>query len=538
MKKILFIILILVASVAQATKWYASPTGGGNGSIGSPWTIIVACANASAGDTIVPVDGIYTITARLNIPIAVSIIGSDAAKVIFNCSYSSSNFALESVGLSYGNQLLQGFTIDGNMIGSIGIYIKNRHNVDCNKIVVKNFHDRGINNMNPTAGGAPFVMGCDITNCRVVNSAHFGTSGSFGNIWYDGCKDYVIKNNYIEASFRLADSAGYALKIISNANCLIDSNDIRVINHDDNLHAAFALECNHNWGGVTITNNNFQGQCDFAGYMTIQGVYGYSMKILYNTVGHPELTTYQQVGMRIEYEPTTGREGIFEGVEIAYNRIKNVTYGIIIESNFVNTLQNVNIHHNIFAPLGILGQTYNYGVGIMNSSGGVIDALIRDLYIDNNVFIASDVAGTKQSAAIELPTKVTTKNIRIRNNIMIGFDNAAIITRYATGTLDSVYVQNNILYNNEFSNDLRYFGITPTNLINNGNLKLNPQFVANNLDYHLKDVSPAIDAGINIGFEFLGTAPDIGVYEYYLNNLQCIFEDNKPIYELNNQIIY
>lgn len=518
MKNILLIVLILVASVAQATKRYASPTGGGNGTIGSPWTIIIACANASSGDTIVPTNGTYIITTRLNIPLGVSIIGSDSANVIFNCSFSDANFALESADLSHGNQLLQGFTLNGNMVGSIGIYIKKRHNVDCNAISVKNFRNRGINNMNPTAGGPPFVIGCDITNSRIVNCAHHSAGGSFGNVWYDGVKDYIIRNNYIEASYRAGDSAGYALKVISNANCIIDSNDIRVINHNDNARAAFALECNHNWGGVTIRNNNFQGQVDFAGYMTIQGIYAYSMKFLYNSVGHPELTPYLQVGMRLEYQPATGREGLFEGAEIAYNRIKNVTYGIIIESNFANILQNVNIHHNIFAPLGVLGQTYNYGVGISNSSSGVIAAVIRDLYIDNNVFIASTVDGTRQSAAIELPAKITGKNIRVRNNIMIGFDNAAIMTRYATGTLDSVYIQNNISFGNANNNEPRWFGITPNRLFSIDNLKIDPLFVRANADYHLQTASPAIDAGLNIGYDYLYARPDIGAFEYKIDN--------------------
>ena len=526
MKKILLILLILVASLAQATKWYASPTGGGNGTIGSPYTMAVARTVASFGDTIVPLDGVYTISSIYNVPLGVSIIGSDSANVIFNCSHTSTNFNLESATILDGNQLLQGFTMNGNMVGSIGIYITKRNNVDINAISVKNFKDRGIHNQNPTGGLAPSITGCDVTNSRIVNCTKYTDGGSYGNLYINGCKDFVVLNNYVEASFRSGDSAGFAMKLTAIANCTIDGNDARVIGHNDGLRWAFALESNHNWGGVTYTNNNFQGIVDFAGYHTFAGTYEFSMKFLYNTVGHPELTYYIQTGMLIE---ATGTTGDFSGVEIAYNRFKNVTYGITIENSYANSVfQNINIHHNIFAPLGVLGQTYNYGIGIRNGSSASISSTIRDLYMDNNVFVASNVAGTRQSAAIELPIRSTARNIRARNNIMIGFDNAAIMTRYPTGILDSVYLQNNIAFGNEYNNDPRWFGIVPTHLFSTNNLKVDPLFVRANADYHLQTTSPAINAGLDLGYliDFdsnpIGDTSDIGAYEYMDENPEIL----------------
>lgn len=524
MKKILILLLVLFASLTQATKYYASHTGGGNGlTPGTPCTMAVARTLATAGDTIVPLNGTYTITIQYNVPVGVSIIGSDSANVIFNCSYAQANFALESATIVNGNQLLQGFTLNGNMVGGIAIYIVKRNNVDINAISVKNFKDRGIHNQNPTGGLAPSITGCDVTNSRIVNCSQFTAGGSYGNLWINGCKDFIIRNNYIEASFRSGDSAGFALKMAAIANCIIDSNDIRVINHNDNLRWAFALESNHNWGGVTYRNNNFQGLVDFAGYHTFKGVYGFSLKFIYNTVGHPEMTSYLQSGILLE---ATGTDGYFSGVEIAYNTIKNVVYGIKIENTYANSVfQDIHIHHNIFSPLGVLGQTYNYGYGIMNSSSAVLTSTIRDIYIDNNIFIANNAEGTRQSAAIELPIQSNAHNIRVRNNISVGFDNAWIMTRYSTGTLDSVYVQNNIAYDNANSNDPRWFGIIPTNFIAENTIKLDPQFLSMFADYHLQATSPAIDAGLNLGYliDFNGTAldttPDIGAFEYSLKRI-------------------
>jgi hypothetical protein len=44
-----------------------------------------------------------------------------------------------------------------------------------------------------------------------------------------------------------------------------------------------------------------------------------------------------------------------------------------------------------------------------------------------------------------------------------------------------------------------------------GGIKANPLLTS---DYHLQSGSPGIDAGINVGLPFNGTAPDIGCYEY------------------------
>ena len=527
MRKILLITIFLgMAIFGYSTKYYASPTGGGNGlTAGTPCTMTVARTLTSFGDTIVPLDGIYTISTVYNVPLGVSIIGSDSANVIFNCSHTSTNFNFESATILDGNQLLQGVTLNGNMVGSIAVYITKRNNVDVNAVSIKNFIDRGYHNQNPTGGLAPSITGCDVTNSRIVNCAKFTDGGSYGNLYINGCKDFVVTNNYVEASFRSGDSAGFAMKLTAIANCTIDGNDAIVVNHNDNLRWAFALESNHNWGGVVYTNNNFQGIVDFAGYHTFAGEYPFSMKFMYNTVGHPTMTTYLQSGILIE---ATGSAGDFSGVEIAYNTIRNVVYGIRIENTYANSVfRDINIHHNVIGPLGVLDQSYNYGYGIVNSSGAVLTSTIRDIYIDNNTFIASNVAGTNQSAAVELPIRCVARNIRVRNNVAINFDNAWVMTRYyaVIGTIDSLYLQNNVTYGNANSNNPLYLGITPTNVFSTGNLKIDPQFVTPYAslgdmedNYNLKFTSPLINGGLDVGLSYYGTAPDIGALEYYISS--------------------
>jgi hypothetical protein len=45
-----------------------------------------------------------------------------------------------------------------------------------------------------------------------------------------------------------------------------------------------------------------------------------------------------------------------------------------------------------------------------------------------------------------------------------------------------------------------------------------PQFVnAGGADFHLRDGSPAIDQGVNVGLPYAGAAPDLGAYETGMN---------------------
>ncbi len=50
-----------------------------------------------------------------------------------------------------------------------------------------------------------------------------------------------------------------------------------------------------------------------------------------------------------------------------------------------------------------------------------------------------------------------------------------------------------------------------------GNIDADPLFIdPDSYDYHLSEDSPCIDAGVYVGYEYVGEAPDIGAYEYGL----------------------
>ncbi|OQX79534.1 MAG: hypothetical protein B6D64_04680 [Bacteroidetes bacterium 4484_276] len=56
---------------------------------------------------------------------------------------------------------------------------------------------------------------------------------------------------------------------------------------------------------------------------------------------------------------------------------------------------------------------------------------------------------------------------------------------------------------------------SPSGATGSNNINENPQFAnPGMLDFHLTETSPCIDAGIDIGYEYIGEAPDMGCYEF------------------------
>jgi len=65
-------------------------------------------------------------------------------------------------------------------------------------------------------------------------------------------------------------------------------------------------------------------------------------------------------------------------------------------------------------------------------------------------------------------------------------------------------------------------------------LEVDPLYVAmlpHGLDYHLREGSPLIDAGVNVGLPFNGAAPDLGAYETDYANIQSMAEGLAESYQ-------
>lgn len=166
----------------------------------------------------------------------------------------------------------------------------------------------------------------------------------------------------------------------------------------------------------------------------------------------------------------------------------------------------------------------NIVVGSPNRSGIILGAhdstvSINDVVIKNNIIYNNADAGI-------LIKYEPISNIQIYNNTIYG--NASGITILTA--IDHLEIVNNILASNrgghiEISGNLTNSTITH-NLydqplsVGSGVSDAHPIFSdplfvdANGGDFHLQASSPAIDAGLDIGMPYTGTAPDLGAYEY------------------------
>jgi parallel beta-helix repeat protein len=171
---------------------------------------------------------------------------------------------------------------------------------------------------------------------------------------------------------------------------------------------------------------------------------------------------------------------------------------VIIEQNFVSSSR------------------LRSGIVIGNAYG----AETRNITIRNNVFVDNAEFG------IWL-TGENTRDVNVYNNTVYGNGDAGIAFR---SDMRNVSIKNNIIANNagrHINNsqgamnvlvDCNLYFPSPMNIVGVTDSQPvfgDPLFAAAGLgDFHLTSKSPAIDAGIDVGLPFVGTAPDLGAFEF------------------------
>lgn len=179
--------------------------------------------------------------------------------------------------------------------------------------------------------------------------------------------------------------------------------------------------------------------------------------------------------------------------------------------------------------------------------------IIKNLLIEGNV-----VTGSKTSAGIivsngaDAPGGIIIDHVSIRNNVIINNNGYGIYIQYG-GRNENIDIYHNVIYHNNggvfingkiadhikiknnilaLNGQTNIYAAQVNDLIVSHNLYWQPQLVGTGTnddnpvfgnpqfvdtekgDFHLQSDSPAIDAGINLGLPFIGSAPDIGAFEY------------------------
>jgi len=320
----------------------------------------------------------------------------------------------------------------------------------------------------------------------------------------------------------------------------------------------FHLEIWNNEGGFEIYNNEFHGgdmAIDCAGHDSAIGNYDYSWSI------HDNLFTPLNGAL----SPRSSYWGKHWIVIEAKNTYKTLIYNNRFEygNNSIAmwplNAEDISIYDNIFSnSLYILsaraykgGQygavdanfkrisIYRNTATLANTSGYFYGAIrltasdaskISDVNIHNNTIVTDNII---HMGAIELTSGSTSgntpisggslSNISIKNNILTNFTNQGAIKVTNNGLIDGLNIQNNLTYNTNNANALPYFWPYSNGTLSNytylnnipasNTTQQNPLFISAS-DLHLQANSPAINAGVNVGLPFNGSAPDIGALEY------------------------
>jgi len=359
-----------------------------------------------------------------------------------------------------------------------------------------------------------------VTNCGGSDSdEHANLSLSYNT-------GILIYGNTIVQDKRQSGGTGLGIQVEDNFyGGRIYNNNIRGTESGSSGNGTFAIELwcgSKSMGhGMEIYGNTIIGEVDFGAGVT-KGSYTYGVDFHNNIIGYEvsDIPSDLNIGRTaLQFEE------VVSDVIVRNNLFKNVNRQIYFCSNgTAGSFENISINNNIFQNVfySYLCQStvagYSaHGVGII--FGGSPYSYARNIYIRNNDFIA--YAGRPAETAIFLPTNGDCDNVYVQNNIIQGFSVAPMSAEAQNGggSLTTLVLQKNLLFNNGNNNTLKTVGFTPTSVTNDGGITGNPLFISAT-DYHLQAGSPACGAGLSISgltTDYEGKAlkspPSIGAYE-------------------------
>ena len=277
--------------------------------------------------------------------------------------------------------------------------------------------------------------------------------------------------------------------------------------------------------GTKNERNGYINIFTLNGNFTHNTVTGQSRELDFrNMIGDIAYNEFTENFSYVDVENLTGKvtHNIFDSNT---NSVYSSLSGIRI-NNRDNSEDIVEISNNIF---------YNNKSTHVASGVSSVHMTNGPAHFINNLFMT-----TLESTEEEFPPtiKIDSPGCRFHNNIFVGMQTAI----YVEGT-DTVPITHNIFYSigrdivsqagSGYGNDLELWELLAGNASNN--LNLVPLFVdpLNEKDFHLKPISPAIDAGINayaaaVDFDGvdrpIGDTVDIGPYEYVGDKEDTVFE--------------
>src|SRR3989339_552443 len=464
----------------------------GNGSTNDATSIQNAINDCPTGGTVYFPNGTYLLNSTLTLPVQKSLQGESKTGTILKGNHT--NHMITGINTTHvnGNQSVYNFTIDGNH-KSIGLDFWGRDNL--------NFYNLSITHME-NAGGALFVHSTDNANDPQCSREH---------------PPLFYINNVNISSCTFSDNNGGSIGLLG-----IDGGNIHNNTHNErNGSTGTGLTCWAQgwlknvkirdstfscWRDIELMNmigGNEIYNCNFTGWVSIPDG-GLASGFTYSLAVHDNVFSYIAAGCDTQHHAL---EAGNSDMLIYNNYFENYEAGIQMFATAPFN-DNITIRNNVFYNIGGL---YTYLATIGLGAGSASENNRQNIKILNNTF---HVSGAYSPIVISGGTSSPTlTNCEIKNNIFYGNNTGtSVISKNGTAfTYTNCSFTNNLTYNlnnNDFSGFTQAANKLSTDpLITGSGNKPTPY-------YTLRNISPCIDAGVNVGLLYNGNFPDIGRYEF------------------------
>lgn len=488
---------------SAATTFYVSPTGSdvANGSSTSPWKTLryaVTKTPANLDYTIMLAAGTFVENGLVEVPLGVNIIGAGIDKTILKAAssfyyyptspaYSTDRFlvSLNEYNQLPGNQLISGFTIDGDgkkLHG--GIYVRHRNNVTIDAVKVQNTNFTGIWLWD--------VQSSKLTNSQLINCSWGSSSYCVGALNL-GNLDHVEISN-----INVNENTGYGIKAIGPSG---GNNIFNTTIHDSRVSVSptglwnngtapnIAIELwQINLVGCQIYNSYVDNTISLVNSNAIPSTGIQTMRVHHNTLDME--TRAKGAGYAIELT--------IHDAEVDHNYFLKGSYGM---ANWSNPMKNWAIHHNIFYAL----QGTYPGEIVRSQWGGLHNVKLYNNTVEFTGTKTMNVIGAYGGTSDNIDIK---NNLFINNNTSYSYYQNQLVHLENGAVVNTLTVKNNSLYKlpigtviGTYSNNL-----TSDPLITLTGARPDPYYMP-------KAGSPLLNQGLNVGYTFIGTAPDIGAFE-------------------------
>lgn len=487
-----------------ANTFYVSTTGSdaADGSSSSPWKTLkyaVTKTPANQDYAIQLSAGTFIESGLIEVPLGVSIYGAGIDKTILKATntfyyypsspaYATDKFLLSLNASSQvnGNQTLSGFTIDGDskkLHG--GIYVHYRSNVIIDAVKVQYTNFTGIWLWD--------VKDSKLLNSHIINSAWGSSSYCVGALNIGNVERVEIAN------LNVNENTGYGIKAIGpggNNNILsLKIRDSRISVHPYGL-----------WNNGSAPNIAIELWSVNLVKSEIYNTYVDNTISLINSNATPS-TGVQTIRVHhntIDMETRAkgagyGVELTIHDAEIDHNYFLKGTYGI---ANWDHAMKNWNIHHNTFYAL----QGTYPGEIVRSQSNGLHNVKLYNNTIEFAGTKTMNVIGVYGGASSNIDVK---NNLFINNNTSYSYYPNEFIHRENGATISGLIVKNNSFNRLPVGTVAGTYAsnLTTDPLVTKTGNRPNPYYLP-------KAGSPLVDAGLNVGYPFTGSAPEIGAFEY------------------------